>query len=337
MRSDLPSVYSDITEEYRAVRHRAGLSDFSHAGKLLFRGADRKKFLNGLVTNDVQSLKPWRGFPACLLTPKGKLQADFLLYDMGEELLALGLPRAIANLSTALSKVAILSQTKLEDVSGDALLYLSGPQAPLVLEALFGKLPAFEPYQAHPVERAGVRIMLLSDPRLSPEGRFLFAPLEAAQELWDSIMEAGKPLGLKPVGFDALNVLRIERGLPLFGVDMDEDTIPLEARLDDSISFTKGCYMGQETMSRIHHMGHVNRILVQLKLVGNGLAPAGAKVFHEDKEIGKITSAVWSPKFGSVLALATIRVEQSKAGTKLLVKDADAAREAEVIALDRAP
>lgn len=328
---ELPSAYSSAEQECRALRDAAGLSDQSFFSKISFSGPDRKKFLHGLLTNDVLGLKPMRGFPCCLLTPKGKLRADFILYDLGEELLALCRPPASRNLVEDLSKVMVLSQTRMEDASESrALFYLAGPKAVPLLESVFGQFARWEPYQAWPFEWQGTRVLLLSDPRLRPEGCRLLLPVERAAALWSVLIEAGKPWGLKPVGREALNILRVESGTPLFGVDMDEDTIPLEARLEEAISFTKGCYMGQETISRIRNLGHVNRILVGLKISGEKLPGPGAKVFGSGKEIGKVTSSVWSPGLQAVLALATVRAAESRPGGKLEVDEGGRRREAEV-------
>lgn len=321
-------------EEYAAVQDAAGLADLSSWGKLRFSGPDRKKFLNGLLTNDVLNLKPMRGFPCCILTPKGKVQGDFLLYDLGVELIALGWPRAVANLSAGLSKMLMLSQTKLDDVSADfGLFFLAGPKARAALEAVFGAVPPFEPFQVRGFERDGSPVLVLSSARLRPDGFFLMPAAGVAKGLWAELLDKGKAVGLKHLGAEALNVLRVERGLPVFGVDMDEDTIPLEARLEPAISMTKGCYMGQETVSRIVNLGHVNRVLAGLKVEGEEPPVPGTAVHAGGSEIGKVTSGVWSPKFKSVLALAMIRFEQSKPGTKVEVREGKGARRAEVVGL----
>ena len=260
-----------------------------------FRGADRKKFLNGLVSNDVAGLAPGQGLSACLLTPKGKLLADFELYDRPDYLLALVPRRAARNFTAAISKRIVLSETKMEDITGEYSLFL-------VLNA---------PSAAgdFPYDRFGVPGFF----RLIPRGQKI-------------LPEA------KPVGVQTIEVLRVEQGLPAFGVDMDEDSLPLEARLEDAISFTKGCYMGQETVARIHNLGHVNKILVGLKCSGP-VAP-GSVVFSDGAEVGRATSAAFSPRFGCTLALATVKTSHSAPGTRLIVGSGEGIR-AEVVVLPR--
>lgn len=250
---------------------------FEIADRKVFRlsGADRKKFLNGLVSNDVLALKAGQGCSACLLTPKGKLLADFELYDRGDDLLALVPARAARNFTAAISKRIVLSDSKMEDITAAHSLQL-------VLDA--PAVPGGLPYG-----RLGVPGFF----QLVPKGE-LFAATQSPE---------------------ALEVLRVEQGLPAFGVDMDEESLPLEARLEDAISFTKGCYMGQETVARIHNLGHVNKILVGLKCAGP-VAP-GSPVLAQGVEVGRATSVVQSPKFSATLALATVKVPQSAPATKL--------------------
>jgi len=287
---EIPCAYSGWKEEYAAIQGSAGLSDLSFLSKIFFIGPDRRRFLNGLLTNDVAGLKPLAGLPACLLTPKGKLRADLLLYDLGSELLALARPSAAANLARDLSRIILLSQTTMEDSSrGFCLFYLAGPKALLVEKSVFGRLEAPRPYEVRAGEWQGSRVWLLSEPRLRPEGCLVLCPVKAGQALWQALTEGGRPLGLKPAGSQAFNALRLERGLPLFGVDMDQDTIPLEAGLEEAISFTKGCYLGQETIARVKNLGHINRILAGLRVSGEAPPAPGTRVFHAEKEIGRVT------------------------------------------------
>jgi tRNA-modifying protein YgfZ len=246
-----------------------------------FAGSDRKKFLNGLLTNDVLALNPGQGQSSCLLTPKGKMLADLELYDRGDDLLAIVPERAAKNFAAALSKRIVLSETTMADITAEHRLLLA-------LDAE-GDLPYG---------------------RLGVPGSF---KLSGSGELTPA---------------SELEVLRVERGLPAFGVDIDEETLPLEARLEDAISFTKGCYIGQETTARIKNLGHVNRILVGLK--GKALF-AGAAVRKAGAEIGRLTSAVESPRFGGAVGMAMIRAEHAEAGTAVQTGDLPA----EVVDLPR--
>lgn len=216
-----------------------------------FTGPDRKKFLHGLVTADVNGLAPGGGTPACLLTAKGMLQALFWLYEAGDALIAVCPGECAENLKAGASKLIMLSESKLEELG----------------------LPVFL--------ARGVRGY--AAPRFG-EG-FAF--------------DAGKPPLPAVAAPEAFEALRVERAWPRYGVDVDEKTIPLEAGLEDGISFNKGCYLGQETISRVHHLGHVNKRMKVVELPSER-APG-------DYEGGRLTSVSWSPARGKWLGLATLK------------------------------
>lgn len=274
------------------------------AAALALSGPDRRAFLNGLVSNDVAKLPERRGLPCCLLTPKGRLQADFLVYDAGEEFVLLGVGAALRAAGAALRKVIVLSESRLEDRQGWAFVWLSGGASAL-------RQPPFSPWEARVLDGGA---LWLSDPRLRPDGAWLAGP-GAVVELLKARLAAA---GLAEGSHDDFEALRVEAGVPLFGVDAGPEDLPLEVRLDAAVSFSKGCYMGQETMSRVHHLGHVNRRLCGLKVQG---APPGrgTPVLAGGAEIGKVSSVVSSPRLRSTLALAVIKVESAAVGSSVLV------------------
>ncbi len=297
-----------IEGDYGALENSCGVVELPWS---VFRitGPDRKKFLNGLVTSDVLKLAAGLGQSACLLTPKGMLRAHFLLYDDADGLLVLCPTSTSVNFAETMKKMIMLSESKIEEASARlSCLLLAGPKTPRVFAAAEA---------------------LVLWPRLGAECRVAVVARARRAELVSELERAG----VKPVGAEAFEVWRVERGLPLFGVDMNDATIPLEARLDDAISFDKGCYMGQETISRVHNLGHLNKILVQLKVTAAEPPAAGSAVLGADgKELGKVTSSVVSPKFGGILALATVRLDASKPGTVLGVDSGRGSHRAEVLA-----
>jgi len=241
--------------------------DVSDWGFFVFRGDDAKTFLQGLVTADVAALKPGGWTPACVLTPKGMLVADFELYDRGEDVLAVTRPAAAEGFFRAFEiKIKLARST----------FARTRPRAALVLgDGFSGGLPW---------RRLDVPVRLVLDAA---------APVEAA--------------ALAPAEFEAR---RVAAGIPLFGVDMDGETLPLEARQTDAISLAKGCYMGQETVSRMTYRGHANRKLARLRFSGAAPAP-GAAVARGDSEVGKITSA------SGEWALAMLRADAAEPGARL--------------------
>ncbi|MBI4482292.1 MAG: aminomethyl transferase family protein, partial [Acidobacteria bacterium] len=152
-------------------------------------------------------------------------------------------------------------------------------------------------------------------------------------ELWQELIAMGERFSLRPVGWEAYQVLRVEAGIPLFGTDMDESHMPLEAGLEHALSTTKGCYVGQEVMARILYRGHVNRKLTGLRLQGGKVPEKGSTIVAGDKEIGQVTSAVFSPALGQPIALGYVRREFLTPGSKVEVKFNGDSASAEVVTL----
>lgn len=328
-------------EGYEAARTNVALADLSHIGKLIFDGPDRHKFLHSLLSNDVLNLKPGQGLPTCLLTPKGKLVADFVLYNRGQDLLAIAQPQATSAIQSTLSKYFAVSDTAMEDVSAYfRAFYLVGPKLFALLADLGdiqGRWPLLS-YGCQEVSWRDTSLFFLSYPPIGPDGVLVLCPPSLSQELWTRFLTAGRTYGLREVTFPTLEVLRVESGKPLFGVDMDGENLPLEVNLEEAISFAKGCYLGQETTARVKNRGHVNRRLVGLKISGLDLPAAaslsrGSPIFLEGQAVGNITSVVESPRLKSLLALALIRQPQDEPGTRLEVSLGDRRQIAEVIAL----
>ncbi len=247
--------------------------DVTDWGFFVFRGVDAKKFLQGLVTADVAALKTGDWTPACVLTPKGLLVADFELYDRGDDLLAVTRPAAAEGFFKTFQARIMLSSSTFER---------RRPRAALVLgEGFQGGLP----------------------------WRTLDAPVRL-------LLDEASPASAAPLTAAEFDALRIAAGLPWFGVDMDAATLPLEARLRGAISLTKGCYMGQETVSRMVHRGHANRALARLRSLAAAPA-AGADVLRDGAPVGRITSARGQH------ALAMLRVDAVVPGERLSAAGVD--------------
>lgn len=326
---ELPARYAGPLREYEAARGACALADVSHWGKLLFSGADRAEFLNGLLTNDVQNLPPGKGFPACLLTPHGKLTGDFWLYNRGEDLLSLHPSPAAPAVSRSLSKYLPLSETVLEDLTAShALFSLSGPRASDVLQKTLGvAVPG--PLGCADLLWNEAPATLFSWPAYQPDGFLILGPAPAARSLWSALLETGRPAGLQPLGFEALEILRVESGRPAFGVDMNEDNYPLEAGLEEAVSFTKGCYLGQETTARTKHHARLPRRLAGLRL--SARARPGASLLREGRPAATITSVVESPALGGTLALALVPADRSEPGARFEIGDEKGGAAAEVV------
>jgi glycine cleavage system T protein len=329
----MPRDYGNRVEECLAVRYGVGIVDLSHRGKLRLSGKEHIRFLHGMLTNDINRLEVGKGLYATLLTPKGRMLSDMRVYRESESVLLDLEPGLNERVGELLIRFRLSYKADIEDVTeGLALLFIHGPNSRGVLERAFNEsilLP--NEYDFSVVEVNGFRVVVARVNRTGEEGYDVFVPSDGVKTVWRSVIEGGKGFQIRPVGLDAMETLRIEAGIPRYGVDMDEDTIPLEAGLWHAVSFEKGCYVGQEVIARIRWRGHVNWHLVGFEIEGEGLPESGDRVFHGEREIGHITSSALSPTLKRVIALGYIRREFMEPGTGVIIKTNDKSRSAEVV------
>jgi folate-binding protein YgfZ len=314
--------YGDATTEHRALRETAGVLDLGFRGRLCLLGADRATFLHGQVTNDIKKLRAGEGCYAALVTHKGRMEADLHIWNLGEELLLDFEPGLTAAVTRRLEKFIVAEDAQVVDVAPHyGLLSVQGPRSAEAVTALglFNHLPA-APYRSAGVSDPTLgQLYVMNLPRVRTTGFDLFVPVNSLAAVADKVIAAARAVGGRAGGWDALETARIEAGIPRFGADLDETTLPPEAGLDaTAISYTKGCYIGQEVLNRIRTIGHVNRTLVGLRLpAGTAALPArGDKLLREGKEIGVLTSAARSPVSGNI-ALGFVRREHAEPGTEL--------------------
>ena len=308
-----------LVAEHRVLTEGCGLLDRSDRGKLALTGPDAKVFLNGQVTNDVEALEEGRGCYATFLTHKGKMLGDLRVLDLGDELWLDTERAALQELFNMIRryKVGYVFEVHKRTLER-ALLSLIGPRAREVADA--GAL-APEEHDNVVGELGGVPVHLVA----TDVGVDLICDADRAGKVGEALEQRGAV----PVSEPAAECLRVERGRPRYGVDIDETTIPQEAGLNDrAVSFTKGCYVGQETVARLHYRGKPNRHLRGLRLTGP--AATGAPVRLGDREVGRLGSVALSPTHGPI-ALALVRREAAP-GDAVAVGD-DGAVSAEVVAL----
>ncbi|HVM96295.1 MAG TPA: aminomethyltransferase family protein [Candidatus Acidoferrales bacterium] len=303
----LPRSFGTLVGECEAVRRRCGLFDAGFRSLWRLNGGDRTTFLQGMVTNDVAKLASGAGTYAALLTIQGRVVSDMRIFALEEELW-LDVPTShAAAVRESLEKFIIADDV--EFAEGDdwsPLLVVEGPQADRVALAVLGESFAdLAPFAQRSAGFEGSEVRVAAVTHTGERGYLVVGPATAAATLWKHFCAAG----VEPVGMAALDVLRVEAGIPWMGRDMDESTIVSEVGLDAAISFQKGCYLGQEVVERVAARGQVQRKLVGLQWDGDQPAPAQAKIWHADKEVGWITSAVFSPTLGRSLALGYLRRE----------------------------
>lgn len=307
---------------YLAAREHAALIERTR-GLIVVSGQDRRSYLQGLLTNDIAALQPGQGCYTAYLTAQGRMVSDLHVYELGDVIL-LALPRATtATVLAKLDQFIFSEDVQLADVSDTlAAVAVVGPEAARVLSPLVG------------VERAElVELPDHGNLRRSVGGQPLIVlratdtgepgyELLAGRDQMPALMQALRTAGAVDLSAETAEVLRVEAGVPVFGQDMDEQTIPLEAGIEQqAISFTKGCYVGQEVIIRVMHRGHgrVARRLVGLLLgADDQLPPPGTTLHMADKEVGVVTSSALSPALGCPIALGYVKRDVLESGASLL-------------------
>jgi folate-binding protein YgfZ len=307
----VPVHYGDALAEYQAVRSVAGVLDRSHAGKVEVFGRDRVSFLHGMLTNDLKTLVPGQGCQSAFLDHHGKVQALLNVYCLEDRLLLALPPGLVEKTLTLLDKYLISERVEFRDVTAQlGCLSVQGPESVRVLSALVDE-PLTLVLHQH-VERSvdGVAVRFFDLSETGEEGFQLWVAVEQLPMIWSRLIEIGGSR-LKPVGESTLDVLRVEAGLPWCPDDLNEDVLFMEAesQLESFVSFTKGCYIGQEVVARIKYRGHVNRRLAGLIFLDEPEPESGARVFKEGKDVGWVTSAVFSQALKRPIALALLRRE----------------------------
>ena len=314
---ELVERFQEPVQEHQAVRESVGLLDLPFRTLVRVTGTERTRFLNGMLTNDIARLETGKGCYACMLTPQGKILADLEVYAFHDyHLLELGFQWK-GQVLDHLNKYVIADDVSFEELQEDTLIAIQGPRTGAALGRVLPRapLPRHERDCAElTLEDHPCRIMQASI--TGEDGYKLAISGTGAELVWRTLQE----VGATPVGMIALNSLRLEAGIPWFGIDFDEGYFPQEAGIEDkAVSFTKGCYIGQEFVIRIAHRGHVNRCVRGLIIEGESLPHSGDRVLRDEKEIGQLTSAARSPSLGKILALAMLRREAHEAGTAVHV------------------
>ena len=338
-------------DQYRAVREAAGVVDRSGRGKIALSGADRAEYLQGLLTNDITALGAGTGCYAAYLTPQGRMIADLRVLHLGATLLLDVHPSVKDALLERFEQLIFTEDVQVADWTEAWALYgVHGPRAAATVAAALAssestresaptaeQLAAYAEHQNGRWRFHGATVIVARSNDFGETGFDLYAEAGCAGSLHETL----KARGAVDVSPETANVLRVETGRPEFRVDMDEETIPLEAGIEDrAVSFTKGCYVGQEVIIRILHRGHgrVARKLVGLTIDTNRTdrpsAPrAGAAVYGAEKEVGRVTSAVFSQALGKPIALGYVQRDFVAPGSAVQVEDGSGRSSAIVTAL----
>ena len=320
----LPATYGDELLEYATVRERgAGLLDLSSRGRLLVTGSEAVAFLNGLITNDMKTLAENHWMPAVFPNVQGRLIASVRVVRTRDDsagktaqpvFLVDTEPATHERVLQSIQKFKLAGDFHVSDLTAETvLLSLQGEAAREKLVSVLGE-PAVETALGSVTESVWQNdaVTVLRATHTAAEGFDLLVSTVHAAALWQALLAAGA----RPVGYEALEILRVEAGIPRYRQDMDDTTVVTETNLDDAVSYTKGCYVGQEIIARIKYRGHVAKKLRGLVFERPAMIEAGTAINSTDgKEIGQVTSSVYSPHLGRRLALGYVKYDYIAAGT----------------------
>jgi folate-binding protein YgfZ len=318
-------------DQYQAARTSAVVIDRSARGKIALTGGDRISFLHALFTNDIAQLKKGTGVYSAYLTPQGRMISDMRVVETGDALVLDVEESVAAPLAQRLDKLIFTEDVQVKNVTNDfALFGVHGPTAAQVIESATAVPVSSLAHQYDNLRQA--ELTIVRDDAFGVSGFDMYVDRSGAASLREQLLAAGAMAADDATA----EVLRIEAGRPKFGADMDTETIPLEAGIEDrAISLTKGCYVGQEVIIRVLHRGHgrVARRLVGLVLAEGSSPAKGDAVLSGDKQVGQVTSAVDSPMMGAPIALAYVQRDHTSAGMELIVKSSQGTTPAHVHSL----
>jgi folate-binding protein YgfZ len=350
-RLEIVSTFGEPQAEYAAIRKSCGMMDCPHRGMLELTGRDRLPFLNNLLTNQTwdkqtkSGLHPGHGVYAFFLNVKGRIAADMNVIERGDRTLLEMDARFVSTIRQAFDKYLFAEQVTMRELVGETHeIALHGPTSRQVLEAAAGAtLPKLDPLGSTNATLFGVDATIWRDDPTGTPAYHVFVPIESAPTVWRELLtrfgtsqELGKR-ALRPIGWAAFNATRIEAGRPLYGIDFDDSILPAEtgSLFNRAVSLTKGCYLGQEIVARMHARQQVARQLVGWKIESDALPMAGAKLLDDKgNEIGGVTSSTLSPILSDVaIGLGYVKRPFVAPGTKVRVPAEGELREATVTEL----
>ena len=348
----LPAQFRDPLAEYRAARECAALIDTNFRSVFALSGPDRVRYLNAVTSGNIRDLAPGQSAQGLLLNAQGHMLAELLTLVLEDRLLVLSHAFTRRRTFETLDKFIIMDDATLTDeTSQTGTLAIEGPKAPEILrettEVDLGQLPAGGHVAAQMgVAGGAIPCRILRRSEFGLPGAEIVLPREALEVAWQALGAAVRARGGLPIGYRTLDMLRLEAGIPWYRSDFDEHQIPQEAGIESThISFTKGCYTGQEIVERVRSRGHVNRRLAGVVFSSAEVPKPATAIFaatgsaegtaaeKEPLEAGHVTSGAFSPLLGKAIGMAYLRREYLAPGTKLLYGSERGEASAEVIEL----
>ncbi|HYE32390.1 MAG TPA: glycine cleavage T C-terminal barrel domain-containing protein [Methylomirabilota bacterium] len=337
---NIPLHYGDPAAELHAIEDTASVLDLSYRSRLVLLGADRASFLNGQVTNNIKALKPLEGVYAALVTAKAKIQSDLNIYALKDELLLDFEPGLIATVRERLERYIVADDVQIVEVAPHYdMLSVQGPRSAEVIQAL-GWQPPAKPMSVSAEEDPTLgQVYIINRARAGSQGFDLFTPTAATSAILDKAITAARQKSGTLAGWNALETARIRAGIPRYGQDMTEANLAPEGGIEPvAISYNKGCYIGQEIISRLKAFGQLAKGLRRLEVAESGTKPElGAPLLKEGKEVGRLTSIAPAKSGRGHAALGYVRKEHWDAGSELHLGDGSNAPRVKVIGLPFPP
>ena len=307
----VPARYGPVEEEYRALREECGAADLSWRGLLEVSGKDRQRFLNAYVTCEVKGLAPGQGAYGFFTNPQGRILSDLVLASLDDRFWLLVGPGQEEALTGHLQKYILADRVEIRRLEAVVPLAVIGPRAATAL----GLSDPLEPWQHVRATVQGIEVTVQRSEGFGAPAFVLWTPATEAGALLERLVDAGLA---RPVGFEALEVLRAEAGIGRFGRDFGPDNFPQETGAEEAaVSYTKGCYLGQEVVARIHYRGGVQKGLRGLAFEPGTTAAPGIELFYEGRSAGIATTVVHSFALGRPLGLGILHKRAAEPGTRL--------------------
>jgi aminomethyltransferase len=331
---EMPVYYTGILDEHRAVREHAGLFDVSHMGEIEVRGPRALAACQQLLTNDAAALAPGRAQYTVMCLPSGGIVDDVIYYCLAPDRFLFCVNASNEDKDTRWMMQHAAGAEVTNRSEDFAQLALQGPRAPTILQPLATmELAALRSFDVLEGEIAGAHGLVSRTGYTGEDGFEIYLSPSDAERVWERLLAEGASHGLVPVGLGARDTLRLEKGLMLYGNDIDEETTPLEAGLGWVVKLGKGEFIGRESLARQKAEG-VRRRLVGL-LMEDAAAPPrhGYRVLRSNRPVGVVTSGTKSPTLGRGIALALLERSAAEIGTRVAVEVRTRHHPAEVVAL----
>lgn len=332
---NIATEFTDAVSEHHAVRNNAGITDVSYRGRHRLTGEDRAKFLHRIISNDVESLSTGQGTYAMILTHRGKIIADMNISVLEDAISIDTAPETTDILFNELDKYIIADDVELSDATAETgAIAVHGPKSTDLVQSVLGidELAAL-PERHNRFREADTLlkhpIVCVRTDSTGEIGWTLYTSAETLVSLWKVLTTEGERFNAEPIGWNALESLRIEAGVPKYGTELTDSVIPLEAELEHAIDFEKGCYIGQEIVARMKYRGHPNRLLRGIEIDTGSTSQEhcilrqDARIFNADKEVGWVTSATFAPTLGKSIALGYVRTQFTEAGSRVQIETSD--------------